>query len=87
MSCQKWAERKNETEALFDIYDGRIWKEFKDDNAEPFFTREYADYSCRPKLFPNSETVSDSKIFPKLFPKLPKPIRNLRNLAKLPKLA
>src|SRR5436305_4446575 len=43
MSCQKWAERKNETEALFDIYDGRIWKEFKDDNTEPFFTKEYAD--------------------------------------------
>jgi hypothetical protein len=43
MSCRKWAERKNETEALFDIYDGRIWKEFKDDNTEPFFTKEYAD--------------------------------------------
>ena len=24
MSCRKWAERKNETEALFDIYDGVI---------------------------------------------------------------
>ena len=43
MSCRKWAERKNETEALFDIYDGRIWKEFKDDNTEPFFTKEYTD--------------------------------------------
>jgi hypothetical protein len=43
MSCRKWAERKNETEALFDIYDGRIWKEFKDGNTEPFFTKEYAD--------------------------------------------
>ena len=24
MSCRKWAERKNETDVLFDIYDGRI---------------------------------------------------------------
>ncbi|PKC57887.1 hypothetical protein RhiirA1_471804 [Rhizophagus irregularis] len=36
-------ERKNETEALFDIYDSRIWEEFKDDNTEPFFTKEYAN--------------------------------------------
>jgi hypothetical protein len=43
MSCQEWAVRKNDTEALFDIYDGRIWKEFKDDNDELFFTKEYAD--------------------------------------------
>ena len=43
MSCRKWAERKNETEALFDIYDGVIWKEFKDDNDELFFKKEYAD--------------------------------------------
>ena len=43
MSCQKWSERKNETDALFDIYDGRIWKEFKDDNDEPFFTKENAN--------------------------------------------
>ena len=33
----------NETEALFDIYDGKIWKEFTDDQAEPFFTEEHAD--------------------------------------------
>jgi hypothetical protein len=43
MSCRKWAVRKNETEALFDIYDGMIWKNFKDDNAELFFTEAYAD--------------------------------------------
>src|ERR1700722_70958 len=43
MECRKWAERKNETEALFDIYDGMIWKSFTDDNAEPFFTKERAD--------------------------------------------
>jgi hypothetical protein len=43
MSCRKWAERKNETEALFDIYDGMIWKDFRDENMEPFFTKEFAD--------------------------------------------
>lgn len=43
MSCREWAVRKNDTEALFDIYDGRIWKELKDDNDELFFTKEYAD--------------------------------------------
>jgi hypothetical protein len=43
ISCRMWAERKRETEALFDIYDGRIWKEFKDDNGSYFFTKEFAD--------------------------------------------
>ena len=43
MSCRKWAERKNETDALFDIYDGMIWKSFRDDNGEPFFTEEHAE--------------------------------------------
>ena len=43
MSCRKWAERKNDTEAMFDIYDGRIWKEFTDDDNELFFTKENAD--------------------------------------------
>src|SRR5579859_7363685 len=43
MSCRKWAERKNETEALFDIYDGMMWKNFKDENMRPFFTKEFAD--------------------------------------------
>jgi hypothetical protein len=43
ISCCKWAERKNDTEAMFDIYDGRIWKEFTDDDGELFFTKEHAD--------------------------------------------
>ena len=43
LSCRKWVERNNSSEALFDIYDGTIWKEFKDDNDELFFTKEYAD--------------------------------------------
>ncbi len=43
MSCRKWAERKNQTEALFDIYDGMIWKSFEGDNGEPFFTKECAE--------------------------------------------
>src|SRR5205814_9730315 len=33
MSCRKWAERMNDTEAMFDIYDGRIWKGFTDDDC------------------------------------------------------
>jgi hypothetical protein len=37
ISCRKWAERKNDTEALFDIYDGRIWKGFTDDDDGLFF--------------------------------------------------
>ena len=47
MLRQKWSERKNETDALFDIYDSRIWKEFKDDNDELFFTKENADTRIR----------------------------------------
>ena len=43
MSCRKWTERKNETKALFDIYDGEIWKSFTDNNGEPFFNKECAD--------------------------------------------
>ena len=42
MSCRKWSERKNDTEAMFDIYDGRIWKGFTDDDCL-FFTKEHAD--------------------------------------------
>jgi hypothetical protein len=42
-SCRKWVERNNESGALFDIYDGKVWNEFKDDNDDPFFTKEYAD--------------------------------------------
>ena len=43
VSCRKWAERRNETNALFDIYDGRIWKSFEDEHGNPFFTKECAD--------------------------------------------
>ncbi|GET52134.1 hypothetical protein GLOIN_2v1788017 [Rhizophagus irregularis DAOM 181602=DAOM 197198] len=43
MTCRKWAERENETEALFDIYDGRIWMSFEDGKGEPFFKKEYAE--------------------------------------------
>ena len=44
MSCRKWAaERENDTEALFNIYDGMIWKSFTGDNDKPFFNKEYAD--------------------------------------------
>ena len=39
ISCRKWAERKNETEALFDIYDGMVWKSFKDDQEELFLQK------------------------------------------------
>ncbi|GET63728.1 hypothetical protein GLOIN_2v1788017 [Rhizophagus irregularis DAOM 181602=DAOM 197198] len=43
VTCRKWAERENETEALFDIYDGRIWMSFEDGKGEPFFKKEYAE--------------------------------------------
>ena len=44
ISCRKWAVRKNETGALFDIYDGMIWKSFTGDSSvKPFFTKECAD--------------------------------------------
>ena len=33
MSCRKWAKRKNDIKAIFDIYDGRIWKGFTDDDC------------------------------------------------------
>ena len=42
-SCRTWSERKNETGALFDIYDGMVWKDFTDDDDRRFFTKEYAD--------------------------------------------
>ncbi|GBB94492.1 hypothetical protein RclHR1_23670002 [Rhizophagus clarus] len=47
MSCRKWSERKNGTEALFDIYDGRVWKSFTDDDGALFFTKEFADTHIR----------------------------------------
>jgi Transposase family tnp2 len=43
-SCRSWAvERENNTDSMFDIYDGNVWKEFLDHNSEIFFTKEYAD--------------------------------------------
>ncbi|GET57294.1 hypothetical protein GLOIN_2v1776801 [Rhizophagus irregularis DAOM 181602=DAOM 197198] len=47
VTCRKWAERENETEALFDIYDGRIWMSFEDGKGEPFFKKEYAETHIR----------------------------------------
>ncbi|GES86822.1 hypothetical protein GLOIN_2v1776801 [Rhizophagus clarus] len=47
MSCRKWSERKNGTEALFDIYDGRVWKSFTDDDGALFFTKKFADTHIR----------------------------------------
>ncbi|GET54352.1 hypothetical protein GLOIN_2v1788017 [Rhizophagus irregularis DAOM 181602=DAOM 197198] len=43
VTCRKWAERENETEALFDIYDGRIWMSFEDGKGESFFKKEYTE--------------------------------------------
>ena len=43
-SCRKWADWSNNDQELADIYDGRIWKTFKDlDNNEPFFRYEVSD--------------------------------------------
>ena len=38
-SCRKWAARPNNDHELSDIYDGRIWKEFKDPNEDRLFFR------------------------------------------------
>jgi hypothetical protein len=43
-SCRKWAVRPNNNHELSDIYDGRIWKSFKDPNDNSlFFQQEVAD--------------------------------------------
>jgi Transposase family tnp2 len=43
-SCRKWAARPNNNQELLDIYDGRIWKEFKGTNENQlFFRREVSD--------------------------------------------
>ncbi|GET56027.1 hypothetical protein GLOIN_2v1883106 [Rhizophagus irregularis DAOM 181602=DAOM 197198] len=45
-SLQHWANRSNSDNILSDIYDGRIWKEFKDTNNDDslnFFRNEVAD--------------------------------------------
>jgi hypothetical protein len=33
-SCRKWADRPDNSQMLADIYDGRVWKTFKDPNDE-----------------------------------------------------
>ena len=39
-SCRSWAvERENNTDSMFDIYDGRVWKEFVDHNSKFFLLR------------------------------------------------
>src|SRR5256886_12631405 len=44
-SCRKWAARPNNDHELSDIYDGRIWKEFKDPNEDRLFFRHDASDS------------------------------------------
>src|SRR3954467_11086160 len=44
-SCRKWAARPNNDHELSDIYDGRIWKEFKDPNEDRLFFRHGASDS------------------------------------------
>ena len=43
-SCRKWADHPNDSQMLADIYDGRIWKTFRDSNQDlPFFRKEVSD--------------------------------------------
>ncbi|CAB4442105.1 unnamed protein product [Rhizophagus irregularis] len=43
-SCRKWADRCNVPQYLNDIYDGRVWKTFWDEDQNlPFFRKEVAD--------------------------------------------
>ena len=42
-SCRKWVDRPSDPEILTDIYDGRIWKTFKDENNSIFFKQNLAD--------------------------------------------
>jgi hypothetical protein len=41
-ACRRWAYRPSKPQ-LSDIYDGRIWKSFSDDEGELFFRPETAD--------------------------------------------
>src|SRR5260363_223819 len=41
-SCRKWVNRDINNNYLADIYDGNIWKQFKNKH-EDFFTSEHAD--------------------------------------------
>ena len=43
-SCRKWTARPNNDQELSDIYDGRIWKNFKDSSGDQlFFRHEVSD--------------------------------------------
>lgn len=42
-SCRKWVNRPSDPEILTDVYDGRIWKSFSDDNGVTFFRPETAN--------------------------------------------
>src|SRR2546429_4859606 len=43
-SCRKWTARPNNDQELSDIYDGRIWKNFKDSSGNQlFFRHEVSD--------------------------------------------
>ncbi|PKY38937.1 hypothetical protein RhiirA4_452039 [Rhizophagus irregularis] len=43
-SCRKWADRYSDSQYLNDIYNGRVWKTFWDqDQNLPFFRKEVAD--------------------------------------------
>ena len=43
-SCKKWADRRNDSRYLNDIYDGRVWQTFWDqDQNLPFFRKEVSD--------------------------------------------
>ncbi|GBC01170.1 hypothetical protein RclHR1_40950001 [Rhizophagus clarus] len=87
--------KENRTEALFDIYDGRVWKSFTDDDGVLFFTKEFADTHIRLMLnmdwfqpFVNSQ-YSVSMIYA-IFCNLPRNERfksyNILTLAVIPSL-
>ena len=42
-NLQHWINQSNFAKFLCDIYDGNIWKTFKDGNSELFFSKETAD--------------------------------------------
>lgn len=42
-SCKKWINRHSDPEILTDIYDGRMWKSFKDEDGSLFFRTDLAD--------------------------------------------
>ena len=43
-SCRKWADRRNDSQYLNDIYDGKVWKTFQDQNENmSFFRKEVSD--------------------------------------------